>query len=337
MVWKKRLIKENRNLLDKRFKPIFMEEGSFRWLGLRLNLLGLLCLITVTIISIFSRNIISASLLGLVLSRVDSLTNYLIHFVNTWTKLEADMNKVERILQLIDIDVEPISEEADDTNNWIKKGNIEFRNVSMKYGEDLPRVLRNVSFHIKPKTKIAVVGRSGAGKSTLTSLLFRLVEPCDGMILIDGLDITQLGLKELRSAITTIPQDPVLFSGTIRTNIDPFSLYTDPQIWETLERIHLKDYVENLPLKIDSEILENGKNLSVGQKQLICLGRALLRNTKIVILDESSASIDYATEKIIQETIFNEFKDKTVIMISHRLTTIVNCDKVLMMDSGKTY
>jgi len=276
-------------------EPTFIEEGTFRWLGLRLYIIGLLCVLIVAIFSVAFRNKFSSSLLGLVLLRIDNLTNDLIHFVTYCTKLEADMNKVERILQLIDIDIEPTSEE--ESNQWIKRGNIEFRNVYMKYGEELPYVLNNVSFKINPNTKIAIVGKSGAGKSSLSSVLFRLVEPSDGTILIDGIDIAQLGLKELRSAITIIPQDPVLFSGTIRSNLDPFSTYTDLQIWNILERIHLTNFVQELPDKLEAKINANGKNLSIGQKQLICMGRALLRDTKIIIMDESTSSLDYETEK----------------------------------------
>jgi len=329
----KKLIKENRKILNKRLEPTFIEEGTFRWLGLRLYIIGLLCVLIVAIFSVAFRNKFSSSLLGLVLLRIDNLTNDLIHFVTYCTKLEADMNKVERILQLIDIDIEPTSEE--ESNQWIKRGNIEFRNVYMKYGEELPYVLNNVSFKINPNTKIAIVGKSGAGKSSLSSVLFRLVEPSDGTILIDGIDIAQLGLKELRSAITIIPQDPVLFSGTIRSNLDPFSTYTDLQIWNILERIHLTNFVQELPDKLEAKINANGKNLSIGQKQLICMGRALLRDTKIIIMDESTSSLDYETEKIILETISKEFFNKTLLMIAHRLNTINCCDKVIVMESGQ--
>lgn len=183
--------------------------------------------------------------------------------------------------------------------------------------------------------KVGIVGRTGAGKSSLTLGLFRIIEAAEGQIFIDGVDITQLGLHELRSRITIIPQDPVLFSGSLRMNLDPFDSYSDEEVWRALEYSHLKSFVSSLPNKLSHECSEGGENLSVGQRQLLCLARALLRKTKILVLDEATAAVDMETDNLIQSTIRSQFEDCTVLTIAHRLNTIMDYTRVLVLDKGE--
>jgi ATP-binding cassette subfamily C (CFTR/MRP) protein 1 len=215
------------------------------------------------------------------------------------------------------------------------EGKIEFKNYSARYRKDLNTILNHLTFSIRPLEKIGIVGRTGSGKSSLTLALFRMIERTEGSICIDGLNIDNLETLELRSRLTIIPQDPFVFSGTIRKNLDPFDEHTDEEIWKALEQSHLKPHIDLLVGGISFELTESGDNLSVGQRQLVCLARALLRKTKILILDEATAAIDFETDELIQKTIRTEFADCTILTIAHRLNTIIDYDRILLLEDGR--
>ena len=219
--------------------------------------------------------------------------------------------------------------------NWPKEGKIQFINFSVKYRPDTDIILKNISFEIKPNEKIGIAGRTGSGKSTITLCLFRILEATQGKILIDDIDISTIGLDILRSSLTIIPQDPALMEGTLRYNIDPLNKYTDNEIKEVMKRIGFDYILDKSPDGINQIITEGGSNLSVGEKQLICISRAILRKSKIIIMDEATASIDYQTEEIIQKTINELLNESTIITIAHRIKTIINYDRIMTLENGE--
>eukprot|EP00058_Branchiostoma_floridae_P027319 XP_002612810.1 hypothetical protein BRAFLDRAFT_82166 [Branchiostoma floridae] len=228
-----------------------------------------------------------------------------------------------------------VIEDRDHEADWPSHGEIQLHNLSMRYRENLPLVLKSISCNIRSREKIGIVGRTGSGKSSLGVAIFRLVEAAEGTINIDGVDISKIGLSALRSKLSIIPQDPVLFVGTVRYNLDPFSQYSDDQIWKALERVYMDDAIRALDLKLNSAVVENGENFSVGERQLMCMARALLRNSKILILDEATAAIDSETDTLIQTTIHEAFEDCTMLTIAHRLNTVMTSDRVMVMDDGQ--
>jgi ABC-type multidrug transport system fused ATPase/permease subunit len=227
--------------------------------------------------------------------------------------------------------------EKNDENliNWPENGKIKFENYSTKYRPDTDIVLKKINFNVNSQEKIGIVGRTGSGKSTITLSLFRILEPIEGIISIDDIDITTIGLKKLRSNITIIPQDPAIFSGTLRYNIDPLNLVTDDEIKNVMNKINFNYIINKHPNGLYQDIAEGGSNLSVGEKQLICICRAILRKSKIIIMDEATASIDFQTEEIIQKAINEIMKNSTVLTIAHRIKTIIKYDKILVLDNGE--
>ncbi|AES76690.2 ABC transporter-like family-protein [Medicago truncatula] len=280
---------------------------------------------------------VSPGLVGLSLSYAFNLTGAQIFWTRWFSTLSNNIISVERIKQFIDIPAEPpaIMEDNRPPSPWPSKGRIEVQGLEIRYRPNAPLVLKGITCTFNEGSRVGVVGRTGSGKSTLISALFRLVEPSRGDIIIDGINICSIGLKDLRMKLSIIPQEPTLFKGSIRTNLDPLGLYTDNEIWKALEKCHLKETISRLPSLLDSSVSDEGGNWSLGQRQLFCLGRVLLKRNKILVLDEATASIDSATDAILQRVIRQEFAECTVITIAHRIPTVIDSDMVMILSYGK--
>ncbi|KAF5097875.1 hypothetical protein D0Z00_002248 [Geotrichum galactomycetum] len=343
-----RFIEQNLSKIDNNNRPFFYLWVANRWLSFRIDFAGAFVTFSAAALAMLSVGKIDSGLAGLSLSYAITFSDRVLWIVRLYAIVEMNMNSVERIQEYLDIEKEApaIIEDSRPPINWPERGEIEVDNLSLRYAPELPLVIKNVSFKVDPFSKIGIVGRTGAGKSTIITAFFRFLEANTGSIKIDGVDISKIGLHDLRSSLAIIPQDPTLFVGTIRTNLDPFNQYSDEAIFETLKRVHLirdSDNSDELQLHenknqfrdLSSPVSEGGHNLSQGQRQLICLARSLLKSPKVLLLDEATASIDYQSDALIQSTIREEFVQTTILTIAHRLKSIVDYDKILVMDAGR--
>lgn len=370
----RRFVRENLNKINAQLRPFIYLWAANRWLAFRTDVLGDLVSFFAGVFVILSLGKIDPGSAGISLSYAIGFADNILWLVRLYAMNEQNMNSVERIKQYLDVEQEApaVIENNRPPQNWPSQGSVEFINYTTRYRADLDPVLRNLSFKIGAREKVGIVGRTGAGKSSLALALFRALEAEEGKILIDDIDIGLIGLRDLREGITIVPQDPTLFMGTIRTNLDPFDMYTDEQIFAALRRVQLigadgspagsrpatsgaaspsattaVDSIQqsspvpsspvatnkNVFLDLSSPVTESGSNLSQGQRQLLCLARAMLKSPTVLLMDEATASIDYATDSKIQETI-RELESSTIITIAHRLQTIVDYDKVLVLDKG---
>jgi multidrug resistance-associated protein (MRP) len=314
-----------------------------RWLAIRLEFIGNLVVFFAALFAVLAvvfpdaSRTITPGLAGLSVSYALQVTASLNWMVRMTSELETNIVSVERIKEYTETPTEApaIIKSNRPPSDWPQEGKVTFKDYSTRYRDGLDLVLKSIACNIPGGQKVGIVGRTGAGKSSLTMALFRIIEPANGQIMIDNIDVSQLGLYDLRSRITIIPQDPVLFSDTLRANLDPFNHHNDEEIWRALETAHLKKFVLELDDGLKHMVAEGGENLSVGQRQLVCLARALLRKTKILVLDEATAAVDMETDDFIQKTIRNEFADCTVVTIAHRLNTIMDYDRIMVLSDGR--
>jgi ATP-binding cassette, subfamily C (CFTR/MRP), member 1 len=366
-----RFVRNLENYANRNTIPGVLQQIASQWLSIRLDFLGAIIQLFMGVLTktSASTNFIPAGFLALGLSYAIQMTSMLKMAVRVTATMEAQFNSVERIRHYalnIDVEDEVIEkkrslETSSDNNtntakagdiempavvlspadktlitapaNWPNEGRVVFEDVKMRY-RDGPLVLKGVSFAVNGCEKIGIAGRTGCGKSSLMVALFRIEELVEGRIIIDDIDISRLPLNTLRSKLCIIPQDPVMFSASVRFNLDPFKECTDEQVWEVLENVNMKEHILSLPNKLEELVAEGGDNFSAGQRQLICIGRAILRKPKILVMDEATASIDTETDNFIQRMIRTKFKDCTILTIAHRLHTIVDSTKILVMDAG---
>ncbi|CAF0847568.1 unnamed protein product, partial [Didymodactylos carnosus] len=331
-----RFIDLSDNLLDTNQACYLASCVANRWLAVRLDLIANLLTLSTVIFAILMRERLTPGVVGLSITSAMLVTQALNWLVRMTSDIETNIVSVERIDEYCQLQSEAAWEipESKPPLHWPTSGQIQFQQLSTRYREGLDLVLKELTFDVRPGEKIGIIGRTGSGKSSLCITLFRIIEPVTGQIIIDNVDITKIGLHDVRSKITIIPQDAVIFAGTIRFNLDPFGTYSDEEIWNVLELTHLKHHTAALKDGLSYQLTEGGENLSAGEKQLLCIARALLRKSKIFVLDEATAAVDMETDRLIQETIRTAFKNCTVLTIAHRLHTILDSTRILVLSNG---
>ncbi|CAG8541755.1 6472_t:CDS:10 [Ambispora leptoticha] len=332
-----RFDRQNLDKIDANSKTLFTMMQVKSWLALYIDFLASLFIYSTALCVVILKSI-GASDTGLALVSALQLLIFGQWMIRYGRDAAITMSSVQQLLyyrQNIPTESAAIIENNRPPKNWGSRGEIEFKQVTLRYNAYGVAVLKHVTFHVKAREKIGIVGKTGSGKSTLLVSLLRIVELAGGQILIDGLDISTIGLRDLRNKIAIIPQEPVIFAGTIRSNLDPFEICTDEEIWESLDAVHLTEKVKSMPEKLDTPVLENGRNFSFGQRQLFCIARALLKKTNILVLDEATSAVDSQTDHLIQETIKKNFANHTVLTIAHRLNTIMEAERILCLNEGR--
>lgn len=345
--------------IDEMNSAFFLTYANQRWLSVRLDCVGYVMVFVTGILVVTSRFNVSPSISGLVLSYILSIVQMLQFTIRQLAEVENNMNATERVHYYgTQLEQEAPVHLGDVQPSWPEHGRITFSNVHMRYRAGLPLVLRGLDMDVRGGERIGIVGRTGAGKSSIMSALFRITELSEGSITIDGLDIGKVGLQDLRSRLAIIPQDPTLFKGTVRSNLDPFNEHSDLELWDALRQSHLvgeqpkgdenesstgtmtptaekPTQNQGSRIQLDSTVEEEGLNFSLGQRQLMALARALVRNSQIIVCDEATSSVDFETDRKIQRTMATGFKGKTLLCIAHRLRTIITYDRICVMDQGR--